>query len=82
MATSTEADWENPCERADVLKAAFYRLLAGQQEMEVEYLANGVTRRIKYSQSDINALQAEIRALDHPRGFQRSASPPAKGFEP
>jgi hypothetical protein len=57
-------DWTDACERADALRSAYFRIIAGAQESEVEYLANGVTRRVRYSQSDLDRLETELRVAE------------------
>ena len=60
-----EVDWlGEPCLRADVLRRAYYGLLSGQLAVETEYVANGVQRRVRYSQVDISRLEMELRAAD------------------
>ena len=61
---SATIDWTDPCQRAETLRRAYYRLVSGQQESEVEYQANGVTRRVRYSQADLSRLFDETRAAE------------------
>jgi hypothetical protein len=57
-------DWPDPCARAETLRSAYYRLLSGTQEMEVAYTANGVERRVKYSQGNLEILRTELAAAE------------------
>jgi hypothetical protein len=60
MACSLEAD--DPCTVYRQLRETYLRLLRGEQEYEFEYQGNGVQRRIRYSQIDMNLLQQEMQA--------------------
>jgi hypothetical protein len=63
---TTIEDWLiDPCVRAEGLRRAYLALISGQQAYEVEYLANGVTRRLRYSQADLSRLESEWRAAEH-----------------
>jgi hypothetical protein len=60
MACSLEAD--DPCTVYRQLRETYLRLLRGEQEYEFEYQGNGIQRRIRYSQIDMNLLQQEMQA--------------------
>jgi hypothetical protein len=64
MSTMRAADWDDPCLRADVLRQAYYTLLAGQQAASVSYLANGVQRAVTYSKTDLDKLATELRLAE------------------
>ena len=49
-----------PVPRADVLRRAYYALLSGQLAVEPEYLANGVSRRVRYSQVGLSRLRDRV----------------------
>jgi hypothetical protein len=55
-------DWWDACQRAEVLRGAYYTLLSGQLAASVDYLANGVTRRVTFARSDLARLETEWRA--------------------
>jgi hypothetical protein len=55
-------EWWDACARAEALRDAYFNLLSGQLASEVEFLANGVTRRVRYSQTDLARLETEWRA--------------------
>ena len=52
-----DAIWDDACLTYKRLRNAYYRLISGSQEEEVEYLANGVTRRVRYGKTDLTALE-------------------------
>jgi hypothetical protein len=55
-------DWWDSCARAERLRDAYFNLLSGQLAASVDYLANGVTRRVTYARSDLARLETEMRA--------------------
>ena len=59
-----QIDWSDPCKRADALWEAYNRLISGQQESDVTYMANGVTRRVRYGTANLDRLLNEIRAAE------------------
>ena len=59
-----QIDWSDPCARAEALWDAYNRLISGQQESDVTYTANGVTRRVRYGTANLDRLLNEIRAAE------------------
>lgn len=72
--------WDDPCVAAQELNAAYYRLLTGQQESEVTYLANGVTRTVRYSQVNMTALIGELRNAEADCAAKRGLAKPRRRF--
>lgn len=62
---ATPVDWTDACARAEALRSAYYALLSGQLASSVSYLANGVSREARFSQTDRAALLTELRAAEH-----------------
>lgn len=60
MPTISDESWDDPCATYKTLRNAYLRILSGVQESEVEYLANGVTRRVRFTQTSIKELKAEM----------------------
>lgn len=58
---SDPIDWSDPCARADVLRTAYYELISGRQAYEIAYVANGVSRTVRYSVIDMKLLLQELR---------------------
>jgi hypothetical protein len=58
-------DWSDPCARAAALWDAYNRLISGQQESDVTYSANGVNRRVSYSNANLDRLLNEYRAAEN-----------------
>jgi len=50
----------DPCALYQSLRKAYLRLIGGQQTYEFEYLGNGVQRRIRYSQGNLDNLVTEM----------------------
>lgn len=62
MAVDWDAlDYENPTALLAVLRPAYYRLLAGDAEFEIE---GQDRRRVRFAQTDIKALAAVIADLE------------------
>lgn len=53
-------DWTDPCARFAALNDAYMLLISGGQTQTVEYLANGVTRRVGFSKADLGTLRLEM----------------------
>jgi hypothetical protein len=70
-----EMNWDDPCARADALWAAYNRLISGQQESDVTYSANGITRRVRYSNANLDRLLNEIRAAENECALQEGEKP-------
>lgn len=62
---ATPVDWTDACARAEALRSAYYALLSGRMAASVAYLANGVNRETRFSQTDRAALLMELRAAEH-----------------
>lgn len=73
-------DMEDPCARAQALRAAFWRLSTGSQETEVTYQANGVLRRVRYAQPSMSYLLNELRAAENACALQEGKTPPRQRF--
>ena len=63
-------DWSDPCARAAALWAAYNRLISGAQESDVTYSANGVNRRVSYSNANLDRLLNEYRAAENECALQ------------
>ena len=59
--TAPAVNWTDPCQRADASREAFYGLLAGEKAVSTSYLANGVSREVRFGQADLAALERELR---------------------
>lgn len=57
-------DWTDACARAQALRTAYYELIAGRQAYEITYLANGVSRAVKYSVTNMKLLVMEMREAE------------------
>lgn len=58
---SAVIDWADPCARANVLRDAYYRLIAGQAETSVRFSIAGGDREVRYQAADRAALFNEWR---------------------
>lgn len=54
-------DYTDPCALLDVLRPAYYRLLAGETETEIEGTDR---RRVRFQESDAKGLAAVITDLE------------------
>jgi hypothetical protein len=62
MAVTWEAlDYSDPCALLTALRPAYYRLLAGEADLEIEGTDR---RRVRFQQADIKGLAAVIRDLE------------------
>lgn len=58
-------NWANPCERAAALRDAYYRLLSGEGETEIETRSADGAQVVKFARTNLEALRAEwLRAED------------------
>ncbi|MGV1352812.1 hypothetical protein [Klebsiella pneumoniae] len=57
-------DWTNPCERAAALRDAYYRVLSGQQEVEIEARTGDGGQMVKFGKVDLNRLKSEWQAAE------------------
>ena len=64
MTAPRRPDWTDPCQRADALREAFYALLAGEKAVSTSYMANGVSREVRFGQSDLATLERELRLAE------------------
>lgn len=53
-------NWNDPCTRAAALTAAYYQLVSGAQEAEIESRFSDGSERVKFSRGDINTLRTEM----------------------
>jgi hypothetical protein len=51
---------DDPCDVYKRLRRAYLDLISGTATQSVEYLANGVQRRVSYSQADLSNLKVEM----------------------
>lgn len=72
--------WDDPCEAAPVLHAAYMRLISGMQETEVQYRGNGVMRRTSYSNGHINALWSRFLEAQAECARKQGLEPPRRRF--
>jgi hypothetical protein len=77
---ATSGDWDDPCYVVQQLKAAYYRLLSGEQESEVQYLANGVTRIVSYSKISLQDLVNELRNAEMDCAAKQGLGPKRRRF--
>jgi hypothetical protein len=73
-------NWNDPCERAQLLWDAYNRLVAGAQETSVTYQANGVTRRVIYATASLAALLNALREAQYECAIQEGKTPPRRRF--
>jgi hypothetical protein len=59
---AAKTDWDNPCEAFEKLRETYYRLIQGEQEASMQYMANGQTRTFSYSKADLPTLKAEMQS--------------------
>jgi len=57
-------DWTNPCQRAAALRDAYYRVLSGQHEIEIEVRAGEGGQVVKFGKADLARLKAEWQAAE------------------
>lgn len=80
ISSSGIMNWNDPCERAQYLWDAFNRIISGQQESDVTYMANGVTRRVRYAQANLSMLQNAIREAEAECALQEGRTPARPRF--
>lgn len=54
-------DWKDPCARAAKLTEAYYALIQGESEAQIQYMANGKTRMVMYNKADLQNLKKEMQ---------------------
>lgn len=57
----TKTDWDDPCAAYEKLRDTYYRLIQGEQEASMQYMANGQTRTFSYSKADLQTLKNEMQ---------------------
>lgn len=57
-------DWTDPCARAAALRNAYYRVISGDQEAEIETRTGEAQERVKFSRVDVARLKAEWEAAE------------------
>ena len=57
-------DWTDPCAKAIALREAYYRLIAGDQEAEIENRSGEGQQRVKFHRVDIETLKSEMIAAE------------------
>lgn len=73
-------NWADPCARADALWDAYNRIISGQQETDVTYQANGVTRRVRYASGNLDRLLVAIREAENECAIQEGRAPARPRF--
>lgn len=73
-------DWMDPCQRADALWKSYNRLVSGQQESDVTYQANSVTRRVRYASANLAMLMNAIREAENECAIQEGRPPVRRRF--
>lgn len=77
---SSGINWQDPCERARALWDAYNRIISGQQESDVTYQANGVTRRVRMSNPNLAMLMNAIREAENECAIQEGRPPLRRRF--
>lgn len=57
-------DYSNPCERAAALRTAYFQLLSGQAEAEIETRYGEGGERVKFARADLDTLRTEMQAAE------------------
>jgi hypothetical protein len=57
-------DWSDPCARAAALRAAYFELVSGSKETEIETRTLDAQERVRFSAADKQTLLAELRAAE------------------
>lgn len=57
-----EVDYNDPCARAKKLTETYFRLIQGESEAQIQYLANGKTRMVMYNKADLATLKSEMQS--------------------
>jgi len=73
-------NWQDPCARAEALWDSYNRLISGQQESDVTYQANGVTRRVRYGAANLDQLRSAIREAENECAIQEGRPPLRRRF--
>lgn len=77
---SSGINWSDPCARLDALWDAYNRLISGQQESDVTYQANGVTRRARFALANLDRLLNAIREAENECALQDGRPPLRRRF--
>lgn len=75
-----DINWDDACVAAKELSAAYYRLVSGQQESSVTYMANGVTRTVTYSRVDMKELIGALRNAEADCAAKQGLAKPRRRF--
>jgi len=73
-------DWSDPCAKFKALSDAYYTIISGGNAAEVSYMANGVSRTVKFSFSNIAALKREMLASEDQCAILNGAPRTARRF--
>ena len=60
MPITNTPDWDDPCQRYAVLRQVYMSMLTGQRTSQVRYVANGVEREVRYSDTNMSELRKEM----------------------
>lgn len=58
---SAAVDWLDPCQRAAALTTAYYRLLSGEREIEIQTRTDDALEVVKFQPGNIDALRSEMQ---------------------
>jgi hypothetical protein len=72
-----EICWTDPCARAQALREARWKLIAGGQPTSVEYSSNETTRKVTYSAANLPTLDNEIARAEAECAAQTGTPAPA-----
>lgn len=54
-------DWTDPCQKAAALTNAYYKLLAGEQEIEIQTRTLDAQELVRFAPSNLDALRSEMQ---------------------
>jgi hypothetical protein len=57
-------NWDDPCERAAALTAAYYGLLSGKATQEIEFQSGESRRRLRYQAQSVAQMNELKREMD------------------
>lgn len=57
-------DWNDPCQRAIALRAAYYRLISGEAESQIRYSTSEGEQEVRFQKIEIQRLKDELDAAD------------------
>jgi hypothetical protein len=73
-------DWSNPCQRATALQNAYYNILAGAAEQEIRTRTLDAEEVVRFYQTNIGTLLAELTAAQAECSRQTGAPDPNRRF--